>query len=118
VLPRVIALTAMMPLLTLYGDFLSIIGGGFVVSTMVGFPFDTYLDRAAAALSPRLLFGGLFKAAVYGTLVAFAGCLQGLQATRSAAGVGLATTRSVVWSIVLIITAAGMFAVVSYVMRW
>jgi phospholipid/cholesterol/gamma-HCH transport system permease protein len=55
---------------------------------------------------------------VYGALVAFAGCLQGLQAERSAEGVGAATTKAVVWSVVLIIAAAGSFAVIFYVLGW
>lgn len=118
VLPRVLALTAMMPLLTMYGDLLGIMGGGFVAAGMVGISAQTYFEQARQALTIGTLVGGLSKAAVYGALVAFAGCLQGLQAGRSAEGVGAATTKSVVWSVVLIIAAAGSFAVVFYVLGW
>jgi phospholipid/cholesterol/gamma-HCH transport system permease protein len=118
VLPRMLALTMMVPLLTLYGDFMGILGGGLVSSGMIGLSPTTYVEQARSALTIGLFAGGVFKAGVYGALVAFAGCLQGLQAERSAEGVGAATTKAVVWSVVLIIAAAGSFAVIFYVLGW
>jgi phospholipid/cholesterol/gamma-HCH transport system permease protein len=60
--------------------------------------------------------GGIFKAAIYGALVAIAGCLRGMECGTSAAAVGSATTSAVVTSIVLIISACGLFAVLFYIL--
>ena len=60
------------------------------------------------------LWGGLGKAAVYGLLVAAAGCLHGLRSGSSAAAVGQAATRAVVSGIVLVIAACGVFAVMFF----
>ena len=56
--------------------------------------------------------GGLVKALLYGGLVAIAGCLRGMECGNSAAAVGLATTSSVVTSIVLIVVSCGIMTVI------
>jgi phospholipid/cholesterol/gamma-HCH transport system permease protein len=56
--------------------------------------------------------GGLVKAALYGVLVAIAGCLRGIECGNSAAAVGLATTSAVVTSIVLIVVSCGVMTVI------
>ncbi len=116
VLPRIIALAVMMPLLCLYADFVGILGGAFIGVTMLDLSFQTYVQQTADAVNLVALVGGLFKAFVYGLLIAIAGTLRGMQASTSSAGVGAATTSAVVTSIVFIISAAGVFAVVFYVL--
>jgi phospholipid/cholesterol/gamma-HCH transport system permease protein len=118
VVPRVLALTLMLPLLTIYADVVGIIGGAFVADTMLGTSLKLYLQQTWSALSLKLLLGGLFKATTYGLLVGLAGTYQGLKSSRSAAGVGDATTRAVVASIILIISAAGAYAVLFYALGW
>jgi phospholipid/cholesterol/gamma-HCH transport system permease protein len=54
---------------------------------------------------------GLFKALTFGLLIGLSGCLRGLQAERSAMGVGRAATSAVVTAILLIIVANTFFAV-------
>jgi phospholipid/cholesterol/gamma-HCH transport system permease protein len=116
VLPRVIALCAMMPLLCLYADLLGIVGGGVVGTGMLGLSARTYAQQTAGAVSVTDLVGGVFKAGVYGLLIAIAGCLRGMAAGRSSSAVGAATTSAVVTSIVLVIAACGVFSVVFYVL--
>lgn len=62
------------------------------------------------------LVGGLFKASVYGALVAISGCLHGLQCGNISSAVGDAATSAVVTGIVFIISACGLFAVLFYVL--
>jgi phospholipid/cholesterol/gamma-HCH transport system permease protein len=57
------------------------------------------------------LAGGLIKSAVYGVLIALAGCYQGFECGNSSLAVGRATTAAVVSSIVMIVVACGLFAV-------
>ncbi len=56
---------------------------------------------------------GIFKAALFGVIVAISGCMRGIQCGRSASAVGLATTSAVVTAIVLIIVTDGILAVVT-----
>jgi len=112
VLPRLLALIAMMPLLTLYADLLAILGGTFVGVTMLDLGLAEYMQRTQEALSLTNFFLGIIKGSVFGVLVALSGCLRGMQCGRSAAAVGLATTSAVVTAIVLIVVAEGIFAVV------
>jgi phospholipid/cholesterol/gamma-HCH transport system permease protein len=113
VLPRVMALVLMMPLLCLYSDLMGILGGAFVGVGMLDLSFKTYMRETIHALSLANLLLGLIKAAVYGVLIAIAGCLRGFQCGNSSSAVGDAATRAVVTSIVLVVVACGLFAVVT-----
>jgi phospholipid/cholesterol/gamma-HCH transport system permease protein len=116
VLPRALALCLMMPLLCLYSDLIGIIGGGTIATGMLDLSWPVYFSELFNAVSLTDLAGGVFKASVYGILIALAGCLRGMQAGSSAAAVGDAATSAVVLGIVLIVSACGMFAVTFYVL--
>ena len=105
VFPRLLALCLTMPLLCIYADFMGIIGGAIVSATMLDISFFQYFQQIQGFV-PLKHFGiGIFKAGVFGVLVATAGCFRGLQCGRSASAVGFAATSAVVTSIVLIIVA-------------
>jgi len=112
VLPRVLALTVMTPLLTLYAELLGLAGGAVVSAGMFDIPVRQFMTQAQEAVPLKFLTGGMVKALVYGALVALAGCWHGIRSGRSAEAVGRATTSAVVLSIVLIVSAAGVFAYV------
>ena len=71
-----------------------------------------YAVQTKNALNLSTLFGGLFKSIVYGSLVATAGCLQGLNCGNSAMAVGQATTKAVVMGIVMIVVSAAILTVI------
>jgi phospholipid/cholesterol/gamma-HCH transport system permease protein len=116
VLPRVIALILMMPLLCLYSDFVGVLGGAVIGVGMLDLSWTTYYRETANAISLTDVFGGVFKGAVYGVLIALAGCLRGMQCGSSSSAVGDAATSAVVTGIVAIVVACGIFAVVFYVL--
>jgi phospholipid/cholesterol/gamma-HCH transport system permease protein len=116
VLPRMIALCLMMPLLCLYSDVVGILGGAAVGMGMLKLPMRVYYDQTISAVHLGDLVGGIFKASVYGVLIAIAGCLRGMQCGNSSSAVGDAATRAVVTGIVFIISACGIFAVMFYVL--
>ena len=116
VLPRVIALSVMMPLLCLYSDLVGLLGGAAVGVFMLDLSATTYYQQTLWAVTLTDFFGGLLKAAVYGVLIALSGSLRGMQSGRSSSAVGDATTSAVVTSIVAIIVACGVFAVVFYIL--
>jgi phospholipid/cholesterol/gamma-HCH transport system permease protein len=116
VLPRMLALIVMMPLLCLYSDLVGILGGFVVGTGMFDISFTQYMEQTSASLNLTHFSIGVFKSAVFGVVVAIAGCLRGMESGRSASAVGDAATSAVVTSIVLIIVLDGIFAVVSNVL--
>lgn len=118
VLPRLMALVLMMPLLTLYADFIGIIGGMTVGVGMLGISFEQYYEETISALSPLTFLLGIVKGTIYGFLVGFAGCYRGMQSGRSSAAVGASTTSAVVTGIIMIIVASAVTTIIYYVMGW
>ncbi len=116
VLPRALALMLMMPLLALYANLIGVIGGAVIAAGMLDINPLVYFRELVRAVSLTDLLGGVFKASVYGVLIAIAGCLRGMQSGSSASAVGDAATSAVVTGIVLIVCACGLFAVVFYVL--
>jgi len=112
VLPRVIALVLMMPLLCAYADVVGVLGGAAVGAGMLHLSLITYYHSTMEAISVGGLVGGLIKAATYGVLIAISGCLRGFQCGNSSSAVGDAATAAVVTSIVLVVVACGLYALV------
>jgi phospholipid/cholesterol/gamma-HCH transport system permease protein len=111
VLPRVLALSLMMPLLAMYANCLGILGGMAVAYTTLGIPPAAYWVEMLTIVDISDVAVGVIKAVVFGLIVGFSGCLRGLQAENNAAGVGNAATSAVVTSILFIIVADAIFAV-------
>jgi phospholipid/cholesterol/gamma-HCH transport system permease protein len=116
VVPRVLALVAMMPLLTLYANFWGIVGGVVVASTMLDLTLTQYLNETFAAATLTDLALGVVKGAIFGALIAFASCFQGIRTGDTASAVGDSATAAVVTGIVLIIATDGLFAVICNVL--
>jgi phospholipid/cholesterol/gamma-HCH transport system permease protein len=116
VLPRVVALFLMMPPLCLYADLMGVIGGMIVGVGMLDLGIVQYYLQTTAAVKLDNLWIGLFSSAVFGVLVALAGCLRGIQCGRSASAVGEATTSAVVTGIVSIIVATAVITVICNVL--
>jgi phospholipid/cholesterol/gamma-HCH transport system permease protein len=112
VLPRMIALIVIMPLLVLYSDLVGVLAGLLVSMTAFDIGLFEYYQQTVRSLELRHILVGLSKGTVYGILIAFAGCLRGMQCGRSAQAVGQATTSAVVTSIVMIVIAASIMTIV------
>ena len=111
VLPRMLALTVMMPLLCLYADLMGVLGGLIVGVTMLDISLVEYYVQTKGAIGLTNLWIGLFHSVVFGVLVALSGCLRGIQCGRSASAVGEATTSAVVTGIVSIVMATALITV-------
>jgi phospholipid/cholesterol/gamma-HCH transport system permease protein len=117
VLPRMLALFLMMPLLSLYADLMGILGGLIIGVSMLDLNLMEYYNKTRESVHLNDFCVGLFSAAVFGVLVALAGCLRGMQSGRSASAVGEATTSAVVTSIVSIVVAMAVITVVCHVLN-
>jgi phospholipid/cholesterol/gamma-HCH transport system permease protein len=118
VMPRILALCSMLPLLVLFANALGIVGGLIIALGILDIPANLYWTETKSFVDLSDLFTGLIKAATYGTLIGLSGCLRGMQAERSAGGVGQAATSAVVTSIFLIIVANAIFAVLFNILGW
>jgi phospholipid/cholesterol/gamma-HCH transport system permease protein len=116
VLPRMIALIAMMPLLCIYADLMGILGGALVGVGMLHLSVTQYANETIQGVHLSDFAVGLVKSSVFGVIVAIAGCMRGIQSGRSASAVGLAATSAVVTAIVFIIVTDGLFAVLTNVL--
>ncbi|MFA5095739.1 MAG: ABC transporter permease [Candidatus Omnitrophota bacterium] len=114
VVPRFIALSIMLPLLTLYSDAIGILGSYMICVFKLGISSDMYLRVTAEALFYKDLFTGLFKTIFFGMIIALVSCYEGFNVQGGAEGVGRATTRSVVFSFIMIIMADCFFTALFY----
>lgn len=117
VLPKLMASLAMVPLMTIFFNMASLIGGALVMISL-GFPLVTYTSRVFSYIGYADFWGGMFKAVIFSIIVAGVGCLRGLQTENGASAVGLSTTSAVVTGIVFLAFADGIFAMVFYVLGW
>jgi phospholipid/cholesterol/gamma-HCH transport system permease protein len=116
-LPRLLAVTVMLPILALYANVLGIFGGMTVSAVMLNIPASAYWIETQNRVGFSDLSSGLFKCLFFGLAVGLAGCLRGMKCERSAAGVGTATSSAVVTGILLIVLADALFAVIFNVLR-
>jgi phospholipid/cholesterol/gamma-HCH transport system permease protein len=112
VMPRMLALIFVMPLLTLYSDLVGMLAGLFVANTAFDIGTFEYYHQTIHSLDLRQFAVGVSKGTTYGILIAFAGCLRGIQCGRSAQAVGQATTSAVVTSILFIVVAASLLTII------
>jgi phospholipid/cholesterol/gamma-HCH transport system permease protein len=116
VLPRMLALSVMMPLLCIYADLIGILGGAVVGIGMLGQGPRLYWEETRGAIGLLDISIGVGKGLLFGILVALAGCMRGMSCGRDAAAVGQAATSAVVLGIVWIIALDGILAVVTNVL--
>jgi phospholipid/cholesterol/gamma-HCH transport system permease protein len=114
VLPRILALMLMVPLLTLYSGFIGMLAGMLIAVTIFDIGMFEYYHETLRALELKHFLVGLSKGTVYGAMIAYAGCLRGMQCGRSAEAVGRAATSAVVTAILLITIAASIMTIVYY----
>jgi phospholipid/cholesterol/gamma-HCH transport system permease protein len=114
VVPRFLALSFMLPLLTIYADAIGIFGGYAICVYKLSITSGMYLNITFDAILYKDLFTGLFKSFVFGMIIAISSCYYGLTVSGGAEGVGRATTYAVVNSFILIIMADCLFTSIFY----
>lgn len=112
VLPRTAALIIVMPLLTMWADFMGMLGGGFVGVVMLNIPLQKYWDMSLQAISLENFLVGIFHGLVFGVVIAVCGCFYGIYCGRNADSVGVATTKAVVSAIVWMIVMTGIITLI------
>ena len=103
IVPRLLACLLMLPVLTVLSDMIGVVGGYFVTVNALGANPTVYIRRTTQYLKLDDIFVGLFKAAVFGVVIALISCYKGFTTEGGAEGVGKATTGAVVISMMLIL---------------
>lgn len=102
VVPRLLALIVMLPLLTIFADIISILGGMWIAQASAHISYESFITSARTTLPFEDVLRGLIKSVVFAVIIVAIGSYQGLNTRGGAAGVGKATTGAVVTSIILI----------------
>ncbi len=107
--PVLVAMVVMMPLVTLFADFASLLGGAVYCNLELGLSYAAYWDQTTAFITANDVMQGLSKSVVFAFIIALVGVTNGFMVSGGAEGVGKSTTRSVVLSISYIVLADMMF---------
>jgi phospholipid/cholesterol/gamma-HCH transport system permease protein len=118
VVPRVLATTVMMVCLAVVGDLAGVIGGLVTAQGFLGINYENFITRTFDAAKMRDFITGLVKSGVFGLLISSLACFLGLNVSGGAQGVGAATTRTVVLTIVALILVDLIFTGVFYYLGW
>jgi len=116
--PRLLALSLMMPLLVLYSDLIGILGGAVVALGFLDISWIQYWNQTTSSMGLVDIATGLIKSAVFGVIVAMAGCERGMQCGNNAAAVGNAATSAVVLGITCIVAADAVIDVIQEVLKF
>ena len=102
IVPRMIACMIAVPILTVFGDLIGVFGGYIVAVYYSGISSHVFMNSISMFVETYDLTGGLIKAVFFGNVIAVLGCYYGLNSPNGAEGVGIATTKTVVASIIAI----------------
>lgn len=105
VLPRFLAMLVMLPVLTVFGNYIGMAGGWTICHFTLDMSTSGYIQRLLEAGHPLDLYSGIVKSFVFAWLIITISCQAGLRVTGGAEGVGQATTSSVVTSILAMLVA-------------
>jgi phospholipid/cholesterol/gamma-HCH transport system permease protein len=112
--PRLLASTIMTPVLTVFANFIAIMGAFIVANVLIGLSGFVFFDGVQQTFSVRNLMGGLSKATVFGATIALVGCHVGFSTSGGAEGVGRATIQAFVLSAALIMLNDYVLAVILF----
>lgn len=118
VLPRVIATVISMTALAVISDLVALCASWMISNVALGIPSQLYIDNTLDQVKRIDFLTGIGKSTVFGLLIGLIACTNGLRVTGGAAGVGKATTGTVVQSVVSIVIADLIFTAIFYSIGW
>jgi phospholipid/cholesterol/gamma-HCH transport system permease protein len=118
VVPRLAATVASLLALAVISNLTAVFFGMVVGVTALGIPYDLYVSNTLNQLSMSDFLSGLLKAGVFGLLLGLIACYNGLRVTGGAAGVGRATTETVVQTVIFVVLSDLFFSTIFYAIGW
>jgi phospholipid/cholesterol/gamma-HCH transport system permease protein len=110
--PRTLAVFLLMPCLSVVSNFMAMTGGAIISRWAFDIPFRGFVESAMESLLVRDIIAGVIKSFLFGLIIGLVACYKGLSVRGGAAGVGTATTSSVVTAIATVIGFDTVFNVV------
>lgn len=114
IVPRFLAMMVMLPLLTVVGDCVGMVGGWSICKFALDLNTPFYITRCFTMTHPWDLYSGLVKSVVFAWLIITIACHMGLRVEGGAEGVGVATTSSVVWSLLIMLIANALMTAIFF----
>jgi len=115
VVPRFLAMLIMLPVLTVFGNYIGLAGGWTICHSSLDMSTAGYIQRLLEAGTPMDLYTGIIKSFVFAWLIILISCQAGLGVSGGAEGVGQATTSSVVNSILAMLVANAVLTAIFFV---
>ncbi len=101
--PRYVAMMVMVPILAALADMVGVVGGYIVATAQLHIPGSIYWDEVRTFVAFDDIMHGIIKSFFFGMIIVTTSCYMGFNCSGGAEGVGRATTRGVVVSMVLIL---------------
>lgn len=117
VAPKFLAMLVMMPCLTIWADFMGVVGGSVFGVFGANFTFGSYFQATRDAIVLRDMYTGLIKSVLFGLVITAVGCKEGFSTGAGAEEVGRSTTAAVVTSIALVIVVDLVFTGLFYLIN-
>jgi phospholipid/cholesterol/gamma-HCH transport system permease protein len=117
VVPRVIAAIVSMTVLAVIASVVSIAASLGISVVVLEIPYTTYMNNTLDQAKLVDFATGVSKGAIFGLLIGLIACVNGLRVTGGAAGVGKATTGTVVQCVVAIVVADLAFTAVFFALK-
>lgn len=117
VVPRVIASIVSMTILAVISDVVAVVAALMIGMVALEIPYTTFIANMLDQAKLVDLYTGLFKGMVFGVLIGLIACVNGMRVSGGAAGVGRATTGTVVQCVVAIVIADLAFTAVFYALK-
>ncbi len=117
VAPKMVAMLIMLPVLTLWADFVGIVSGGLFSALALGLSLQSYFEQCVLFLTTGDVLASITKALGFGCAITLICCWQGFLAREGATDVGRRTTKAVVQSIFMIILLDLFFTALNYAVR-
>jgi phospholipid/cholesterol/gamma-HCH transport system permease protein len=112
--PRIVAMTLMMPILVIQANFVSIMGGAFVSTVLLGMSSQQFWGLIPSFFHAYEVFAGVFKAVFFGLSTSLIGCYIGFRTEGGAEGVGSSTITAFVWACLSILVIDFLLAVILF----
>ena len=101
--PRLLAVVLLMPCLVVISDLAAVVGAAIISRWAFDIPWQSFAESAIERVLIRDVVAGVVKSLLFGLIIGLVACYKGLTVRGGAAGVGHATTESVVVAITTVI---------------
>ena len=101
--PRLVAVVLLMPCLVVVANIAALVGGMIVCRWQLDISPSYFFQLVHEAILSRDIIAGVIKSLLFGLIISLVACYKGLTVQGGAAGVGNATTSSVVTAITVVI---------------